>query len=211
MPADSVTEPLPSGADTGAPEGKVCAFKEWSLVCDALEAGDQSLILRKGGIHEGKSGFWWRHNRFYLFPTHFHEQAGLFQWTPPIESRQEPPEDGRHLIRLFAEVDFKAQITDWAQLEQLRPFHYWSDDTLRERFEFTGNQGISLAFLRVFRVAPPWTIEDSPAYGGCRSWLNLPAPTRSGTLEPVLTDAEHAARRAVVHAVVFPEPDRDAG
>jgi len=32
-------------------------FKEWAFICDALTQGVQSLILRKGGIHEGRGGF----------------------------------------------------------------------------------------------------------------------------------------------------------
>ena len=51
------------------------AFKEWSLVCDALGDGRQSIILRKGGIAEGRDGFQFKHREFFLFPTHFHEQA----------------------------------------------------------------------------------------------------------------------------------------
>src|SRR5438046_2307968 len=49
-------------------------FKEWSLVCDALGRGRQSVILRKGGIAEGRGGFSFRHRGFFLFPTFFHEQ-----------------------------------------------------------------------------------------------------------------------------------------
>ena len=30
------------------------AFKEWAIVCDALGKGQQSIIFRKGGIHEDK-------------------------------------------------------------------------------------------------------------------------------------------------------------
>ena len=33
------------------------AFKEWAIICEALGAGVQSIILRKGGIHEGREGF----------------------------------------------------------------------------------------------------------------------------------------------------------
>ena len=29
------------------------AFKEWAAVCAALDSGRQTLILRKGGLHEG--------------------------------------------------------------------------------------------------------------------------------------------------------------
>jgi hypothetical protein len=33
------------------------AFKEWAIVCEALGRGGQSIILRKGGIAEGREGF----------------------------------------------------------------------------------------------------------------------------------------------------------
>ena len=32
------------------------------------------MIIRKGGIAEGKAGFAFRHEEFLLFPTWFHEQ-----------------------------------------------------------------------------------------------------------------------------------------
>ena len=33
------------------------AFKEWHVVVEALAAGEQILLLRKGGIAEGRGGF----------------------------------------------------------------------------------------------------------------------------------------------------------
>ena len=33
------------------------AFKEWAMVVDALGRGEQIIILRKGGISEGRGGF----------------------------------------------------------------------------------------------------------------------------------------------------------
>ena len=51
------------------------AFKEWAVICEALGSGRQSIILRKGGIHEGRGGFEFSHQEFALFPTRFHEQA----------------------------------------------------------------------------------------------------------------------------------------
>ena len=50
------------------------AFKEWAIVVDALGRGEQILILRKGGIAEGRGGFKPEHERFLLFPTLFHQQ-----------------------------------------------------------------------------------------------------------------------------------------
>ena len=49
-------------------------FKEWAVVCNALGRGEQSVIVRKGGIAEGREGFSFRERKFYLFPTFFHEQ-----------------------------------------------------------------------------------------------------------------------------------------
>ena len=51
------------------------AFKEWESVCEALGSGQQAILLRKGGIHEGRAGFSFKHERFFLFPSRFHAQA----------------------------------------------------------------------------------------------------------------------------------------
>ena len=50
-------------------------FKEWAIVCEALGRGEQSIIVRKGGIAEGRDGFTFRHAEFFLCPTYFHEQV----------------------------------------------------------------------------------------------------------------------------------------
>ena len=50
------------------------AFKEWSVVVDLLGRGEQILVLRKGGISEGRDGFRIDHNEFLLFPTRFHQE-----------------------------------------------------------------------------------------------------------------------------------------
>lgn len=172
-------------------------FKEWSLVCAALGSGAQSIILRKGGIHEGHSGFWWRHGRFFLFPTHFHEQTQQFMWTPPAAgpppALTESP-DGTHAIEFLAEIVSKHQITDWETLPRLAPLHFWTEATLRERFDYSDQTGISLAYLRIYRLGEPWIFPDEPKFGGCRSWLDLPKSPARLTLTPVVSDAVHVQR-----------------
>ena len=59
------------------------AFKEWAVTCQALAAGRQSLLLRKGGIHERNGRFEVEHAEFWLFPTRFHQN--------PDEIRDEAP------------------------------------------------------------------------------------------------------------------------
>jgi hypothetical protein len=189
LPAVSA-EPLPA-----------CGFKEWSMVCDALGAGAQSIILRKGGIHEGRGGFFWKHDRFFLFPTRFHEQDVQFPW-PGACAPAAQDDEGPHTISLFATVEFKHQLTAWEEVERLRPFHFWTTETIRERFDYTDNAGISLAFLRVWRMAEPWNFPHQARYGGCRSWLDLPEVPRETTLSPVLSEQQHEARLTEVRKVL---------
>jgi hypothetical protein len=46
------------------PDSCSIAFKEWAAVCEALAAGRQTIILRKGGIQEGREGFRVQHGEF---------------------------------------------------------------------------------------------------------------------------------------------------
>jgi hypothetical protein len=48
----------------------------WTMLVarDAQQAADHALILRKGGIAEDGGQFRPEHDRFLLYPTHFHEQ-----------------------------------------------------------------------------------------------------------------------------------------
>ena len=87
------------------------AFKEWAVVCRALAEGRQALILRKGGIAEGRDGFGFRHSEFFLFPTFFHEQVVKVR-TPGAEIPATRP--GEIEIRYFAKLEAEKKITSWA-------------------------------------------------------------------------------------------------
>ena len=47
------------------------ALKEWSSVVAALGSGEQVILIRKGGIADPKFGL--EAERFYLYPTYFHQ------------------------------------------------------------------------------------------------------------------------------------------
>ncbi len=172
-------------------------FKEWALVCDALGRGEQSLILRKGGIAEGRDGFAFRHSEFFLFPTFFHAQLGLVRGGPELPH----VEPGRTEIRFFAKVEEARMICDLEKALRLEPLHVLSASVVKERFDYDNAPGIHVAFVRVFRLRPTWDFIDEARYGGCRSWVNLPQPMPDFTLEPVLDDAEHARRWEMFRAV----------
>jgi hypothetical protein len=165
-------------------------FKEWALVCDALGQGEQTILLRKGGIAEGREGFGFRHPEFFLFPTFFHEQ--VLKIRKP-EAQIPPEQDGQIEIRYFAKLEAEKEITSWETAAALEPLHILAESVVRERFEYK-QAGAHVAFIRVFRLDPAWIFPDKPAYGGCRSWVNLPDYPAGNELEPVLADDEHEKR-----------------
>lgn len=167
------------------------AFKEWALVCEALGNGRQSLILRKGGIAEGRDGFAFKHPDFFLFPTWFHEQLG--RTTLPHGSIVPTQLEGEIEIRYAATLEWSRLVTDPALLQGLREFHILHDDVVNERFHYDDHQGIHVGFVRVFRLAAPRRLADSKSYGGCRSWLDLP-PLDDIARIPVISDEDHQCR-----------------
>ena len=135
-------------------------FKEWSLVCDALGHGAQSVIWRKGGIAEGREGFSFRHREFFLFPTFFHEQIGKVR----ITARDIPAPGTTIAIRWYAKVERALRINSVAIAEALAPLHILSIEVVRERFGYKGD-GLNVAFVRVFEISPVWVLQtksDSP-------------------------------------------------
>jgi hypothetical protein len=171
----------------------VVGFKEWLVVCDALGAGRQSLILRKGGIAEGRGGFQWQRDLFLLFPTHFHQQREQVTWEPTPEALADLARPDDIILRLAAQVEWSGRIDDWAAAAALAPHHVWTEPVVRERFGYGGETGLSVAVVRVFRLAEPIVLTMEKRFGGCRSWVDLP---EGGTLsmDPVLDETAHAAR-----------------
>jgi hypothetical protein len=176
-------------------------FKEWTLICDALGTGAQSIILRKGGIAEGRAGFRFQHDDFLLFPTLFHEQAGKLK-VPPDTALPEARSDGALEIRYRVKVEWTQDLTDLELARRLAPFHLWRDEVIDERFNYDKKQGVSFAFVRVFKLSEPFVFENAPRYGGCRSWVNLPELPASISCHEVLDEAAHRQREQEIRAVL---------
>ncbi len=178
-------------------------FKDWAVICTALGSGRQSLILRKGGIAEGRDGFRFKHERFFLFPTGYHQQfdkvrdGGDIQRNAPAATDAESVE-----VRYLFVLEFAHWLDEWSQVSHLEPMHIWREDAVRERFEYGDERGIQCAFGRGYRCSAPWTFPNRSSYGGCRSWVTLPAPPASLSWLPVLDDATHERRRYDLDALL---------
>ncbi len=157
----------------------VIGFKEWQVVCDALATGRQSILLRKGGIHEGRQGFSFAHESFFLFPTRFHSLADQVREGDVTVMPEWQPGD---VIRIthHAEAAWAITLTEWEKVAALESFHIYSEQTVRDRFDWEGkgmaSGSIHLALVRVRKLASPWEFPYEAKYGGCRSWVQLPEP-----------------------------------
>lgn len=154
------------------------AFKEWACIVDALGKGRQSIILRKGGIHEEGSGdFELKGKEFILFPTLFHQAADMIKpdWRPFLSDTRFHTTQGKVDIKYYVQVADVQVITDWELLKKLEPFHAWKEEIIKERFERWGNS-IHLLIVQVFEFGASFQLDLLPEYGGCKSWLEIVKP-----------------------------------
>ena len=192
---------------TAAPAATAVGFKEWANVCEALGTGAMSLILRKGGIHEGRGGFEFKHPEFFLFPTWFHTQGEKLRWQAPDPARFVfPPEEGR----VSVDVDYVARleqvwrVTDWSKMEALAPFHAWTEEVVRERFAYDEESCLNVALVRVHKLPKRWSFPYLKSHGGCRSWVAVPEPAAGWreALEPSLSDEAFASVKESVRNIL---------
>jgi hypothetical protein len=173
------------------------AFKEWAVVVDALLRGDQAVIVRKGGLREGPGGFSIEHPEFLFFPTLFHQQRESV--TPAAQARYDdlvphfpPPETLR--IEGFARVIAWRRLESLAAAWQLRGQHIWRDDVIAERFDWGRDPHIHVLAVRVFRLDAMMELPMTPAYGGCKSWVQLEEEVSLMGAQPVLAEAAFAVK-----------------
>lgn len=180
------------------------AFKEWSVVCEALNAGSQSLILRKGGIHEGQEGFRVEHPEFWLFPTEFHQSAEVLipEAAPLIELvRIRIPVPGMIPIQNYIEVVEVIEIRDETFLERLAGMHIWSEATVHERFHYR-SPGLFLLLVRTYRRPEPIYLPELSHFAGCRSWVDFPIEIETVALKPILSNEEHIRRMDAIRDAI---------
>jgi hypothetical protein len=168
------------------------AFKEWSIIVDALGRGEQIVIFRKGGIHDGRDGFKIEQKRFLLFPTHFHQQreSVLPAAQRRLQNLDEPLADETVRIEFCAEVLEWTRLQSLAAAERFRGQHIWRDEVVAARFDWGRERAIYAMAVRIFRLRQPAGLPLVPAYGGCKSWIDLTEDLSLDGAEPVLAESE---------------------
>ena len=173
------------------------AFKEWAVVVDALGRREQILILRKGGVREQRGQFDVDHREFWLFPTQYHEVESSIipSKRPALREIAAAAVKDFVDIEYYAVADSVLKMGDSASLGRLQGRHIWSEQVLRERFQFGREPGLHALLTRVYRRPSPVRLPMRESYGGCKSWVELEEPLFIEGLTPVLTDAEYSKQR----------------
>jgi hypothetical protein len=173
------------------------AFKEWVIVVDALLRGEQIIILRKGGLREGRGGFQIEHSEFWLFPTLFHQQRDSVIASAQTRFDELAPHfPAPGVLRLEA----FARVAAWRQLDQLQSAgrlqgqHIWRDEVVAERFDWGRSKQIHALAVRVFRLLKPVELPMLSSYGGCKSWVEIEEKIDVAGARPALDEAAFSAK-----------------
>lgn len=191
-----VVNPRMPGIDV--PTSLRVAFKEWRGACEALATGRQTVILRKGGIHERGGVFRPEHAAFWLFPTTTHASI---QGLKPEASQPDRGDEVSSSIDTFVCVTRVSFIRRLDQLLALDAHHVWTEETMRGRFAYR-EPGIWLMLVRAYRLPEPWLMADHPRYHGCKSWVILDEERTTANAQPALDDETFARCAAEIENLV---------
>lgn len=150
------------------------ALKEWAAVISALRSGDQTILVRKGGIADPAFGV--EADRFYLFPTYLHQKEKQFRkeylhhFTSTDRPGAEPDEVG---IDTWCELAGVWRVTDLELLRKLGDQVIFTGETFEERFRFRPDQAVHVIGVRAFSLPRTITVKNLPLYAGCRSWISV--------------------------------------
>eukprot|EP00878_Enallax_costatus_P009341 GHUV01009763.1.p1 GENE.GHUV01009763.1~~GHUV01009763.1.p1 ORF type:complete len:278 (+),score=73.38 GHUV01009763.1:139-972(+) len=153
----------------------VQCLKEWAPACAALGHGQQTILLRKGGIREPT--FTPKAQQFLLFPTSFHTEGQLLK--PGIaeryqqEMQMEPKQMPQIPLRYFAKTTGVWTTKDPRILQQLDPLHVYAEGFLETRLKWRSKDPLTLLELRCYVLEPELLVPAREQYFGCFSWVEL--------------------------------------
>jgi hypothetical protein len=163
------------------------ALKEWASAIAALGRGEQVILIRKGGIADPKFGL--ESDRFYLFPTNFHEGGGQPPTAVPITH--------------WCEVVRTWEVRDLDALLRLEPQVVFDRSTLETRYRFRPEQSLHVIAVRTFALPHPATVPMTARYEGCRSWVSLDEEIDIDGSQPVLSEDQLQKRIEAVSATLW--------
>ena len=184
------------------------ALKEWSIICKALEDGNQTILLRKGGILEYKKGFEISQKSFLLYPTLEHQAAEYLQ--PKYlqsyelnlrENKSEEIQNNTNILKSIARIEAIQEFHDHQKLPELEKYHIWNEKYVNMRMNYNPKKPMNALLLRIYKLPQPISINVNPEWAGCKSWIDIDMSEKYGNKfgsipemlyqsEPVIKDKE---------------------
>ncbi|MGH3677167.1 MAG: DUF1802 family protein [Mycobacterium sp.] len=177
------------------------ALKEWSAAVHAMLDGRQTVLLRKGGIHEKR--FALNASHFLLFPTvaHSHAERVRPEHRDLLAPAAADSTESEIVLRAGAKVVAAVEVIRPEGLETIAPLHIWTAESVRaDRLDFRPKHRLTVLVVQASPLAEPVRLPRLPEYAGCTSWVPLAANPMWGA--PVhddekLADIAERVRRSV--------------
>ncbi len=179
-------------------------LKEWAVTTDAIAKGEQTILLRKGGIREDGRHFKIEHEQFFLYPGYFHEGEALLKPENRHLLNGSQPEDFESVVDLavFAEIEEVVEISTPEQVSALSEFHIWSDEFAEKRFNWKPLHPLNLIIIRAHLLQQPQALMVMPEYSGCKSWVEFIEDYPVGVTSPAIPDRRFKARVGAIKSAV---------
>lgn len=161
--------------DVSAAAAITPALKEWSTAVHALLDGRQTVLLRKGGIHEKR--FALRHSAFLLFPTsvHGHRDRVRTEHHDLLPVAAGDSTETEVLIRAGVRVIDTIEVMRPDDIDAISALHIWTDRSVREdRLDFRPKHRLAVLVVQACPLTTPVQLVRAAEYAGCRSWADVP-------------------------------------
>ena len=170
------------------------ALKEWAVACRRIAEGRQIVLLRKGGIADGRGGMRVEHREFFLFPTLFHQREEELVPDAREELAKAKHDPAQVPLEVYVTVEDTIWVEDLERLRKLEGKHCLAWPAVEERFNYRGIPGLWVIAVRAYRLPRPQVIPNTPEYDGCKSWVTLATEVPVEHSGPVLSRADFLGR-----------------
>lgn len=192
------------------PVATTLALKEWSAVAHALLDGRQTVLLRKGGIHEKAFAVGDADGHFVLFPTVAHSHAERVRPEhADLLARGEADVDettGAFVVRCGMTLVDVVEVERPAGLQEIADLHIWTAESVKaDRLDFRPRHPLQALIVRAVVLPQPRRLVRAAQDAGCRSWIDLPLEWDPAAGHQVHTEQRLAADAQRVRAAVAAE------
>ena len=172
---------------------------EWDVIAEGLSGRTATV---DSPIAEGRNGL------TYLLPClHSHmpvDVVVIYLGTNDAGDRYSLPAENVGQIQNFLASHPAFSLVPMAGVwkDAIEDEHIWTSPLLDMRFGYRPENPLYLLLVRAFRLPDPATVENTPAYAGCKSWVPLEEPISTAGATPALDDASYAKRVEAIKAIM---------